>query len=142
MKKVIFILVVALAALLGTMGTAHADSVAAHLVGTDGLNASYGLSLSTGNDVFYGSIEDLTNKGFETNTALAAIGVQWGPLSLGPVVGLQIKSGGTYLGLVGAELGLTADIAGPLFVRENNRVLRGAGGVSDGQVDLGLGIKF
>lgn len=143
MKKVIFILAVVLAVILGTITNAYADSLSLHLVGSDNLIPSYGLSYSYENGPLYASVEDLINKGFATNTALVSSGIKAGPFNLGLVAGAQIiAANGTILGMVGAEAGISADIAGPVFVRENNRVLRGAGGVSNGQIDIGLGVSF
>lgn len=143
MKKLMFMLVTILAVIIGTMTNAKADSLSLHLVGNDNLQPSYGLSYEFDNGPLYASLEDVTNKGFATNTALAISGFKAGPINMGLVAGAQIQSAsGTTLGMVGAEVGISADIAGPVFVKENNRVLRGAGGTSDGQVDLGLGINF
>lgn len=143
MKKVIFILVVALVIILGSLANVYANSLEAHLVGSDNLNPSYGLSFSAQSGALYASAEDLTNKGFELNTALLSAGMQLGPVNFGPVAGAQFKSSsGTTSGMLGAELGIKAEVAGPLFIKENNRVLRGAGGVSNGQVDFSLGFNF
>jgi hypothetical protein len=143
MKKLMFILAVVLVVVLGTMTNAHADSLGVHLIGNDNLTPAYGLSYSVGDRETYASLEAQTTRNSRQNTALLSGGLQLGPINFGPVVGTRIESSsGSVSGLAGAELGLKADIAGPLFVKENNRVLRGAGGTSSGQVDLGLGINF
>jgi hypothetical protein len=143
MKKVIFILAIVLAAILGSMTNAYADSVAVHLIGSDNLQPSYGLSLETNSGLFYAAAEDSTNKGFQTNTALVSAGINAGPFNFGPVVGAQFQqSTGTVSGMAGAELGIRALISGPIYAQENTRVIRGAGGVSNGQVDFALGFNF
>lgn len=143
MKKLFFILFVVLFATVAMMGNARADSVQAHINGSDGVMPNYGLSYEIENQIGYVNLQDSTNKQFQTNTPLVSGGVKAGPFNSGVVAGAQIQqSSGTISGMAGVELGITAAISGPFFVQENNRLLRGAGGVSDSQIDLGLGVRF
>jgi hypothetical protein len=141
-KKIRFIFIIML--IISSMKNAYADSVVLNIVGSDNSMPSYGLSLSkTIDNSFYATFEDLASSGLQTNTLLLSSGFEIGIFNFGPVIGTAIQTAGTTAsGLAGAELGIKFDLSGPFFIGETNRVLRGSGGVSDSQVDLGAGVKF
>ena len=142
-KKLIFIVIAALFLTVAMATSARADSLSVGISGTDNSLPSYGLSYTYNHNLGYMTLEDSTTTQFQTNTPIIALGQTVGPFNSGLVFGANVQqSSGTISGLFGIEAGVSIPIGGPLFVQENNRLLRGAGGVSDSSMSLSLGVRF
>jgi hypothetical protein len=138
MKKIILVVL----ALLAT-SAAKADSISASFGGSDNSQPSYGLAYTFSNRFGYLNLEDSTTAKFQQNTPIVSLGANAGPFNSGLVFGSQItQTTGTVSGLFGVEAGVSIPLAGPLYVQENNRLLRGAGGVSDSSMTVSLGFRL
>jgi hypothetical protein len=137
MKKILFILF----AVLSTV--AKADSISVTAGGSDNSLPSYGLGYTIDGKMGYLNLEDSITPQFQTNIPIISLGEKAGPFNSGLVFGSEIQqSSGTVSGLFGVEVGVSIPIGGPVSIIENNRLLRGAGGVSDSSITVGLGFRL